>query len=101
MKIIIAACIATTLALPATAEHSFAPAMQTAPPAKSAVAKKKAPMAHYKLNAPSTIRDLEAEDKMGNFEIQDLMSSFNQSQTLASDIEKKKDDTKSAIIGKI
>lgn len=47
------------------------------------------------------LRDLEAEDKMGNFEIQDLMSRFNQAETLASQVQKKKDDTENAVINKI
>ncbi|MEM8790265.1 MAG: hypothetical protein AAGE80_01510 [Pseudomonadota bacterium] len=42
-----------------------------------------------------------AEDKLGNFEIQDLMSRFNQAETLASSVQKKTDDTKNAVIGKI
>ncbi len=47
------------------------------------------------------ISDLESEDKMGNFEIQDLMARFNQNQQLASSVQKKKDDTSSAVIGKV
>lgn len=47
------------------------------------------------------IKDLEAQDKLGNFEIQDLMSTFNQAQTLASNVQKKRDDTENAVIGKI
>mgnify|MGYP006921586368 CR=1 FL=1 len=46
-------------------------------------------------------RDLEAQDRMGNFEIQRLMSQYNQSEQLASSVQKKKDDTNNAIIGKI
>ena len=45
--------------------------------------------------------DLEAGDRMGNFEIQRLMSQYNQSEQLASSVQKKKDDTNNAIIGKI
>jgi hypothetical protein len=40
-------------------------------------------------------------DKLGNFVIQGLMSDFNQAQTLASSILKKKDDTDNAVIQKI
>ncbi len=47
------------------------------------------------------IQDLESQDKMGNFEIQDLMARFNQNQQLASSVQKKKDDTSSAVIGKV
>jgi predicted nucleic acid-binding Zn-ribbon protein len=47
------------------------------------------------------LKDLEAQDKMGNFEIQDLMSRFNQAETLASNVLKKRDDTANAVIGKI
>ena len=46
-------------------------------------------------------KHLEAQDRMGNFEIQNLMSSFNQAATLASSVQKKADDTASAVIGKI
>ena len=49
----------------------------------------------------SQIKDLEAEDRLGNFEIQDLMSSFNQAQTMASNVQKKMDDTKNSVIGKV
>lgn len=49
----------------------------------------------------SKIKDLEAEDRLGNFEIQDLMSSFNQAQTMASNVQKKMDDTKNSVIGKV
>ena len=41
------------------------------------------------------------QDKLGNFQIQRLMSDFNQAQTLASSILKKKDDTENAVIQKI
>jgi hypothetical protein len=41
------------------------------------------------------------QDKLGNFQIQTLMSDFNQAQTLASSILKKKDDTENAVIQKI
>lgn len=38
---------------------------------------------------------------MSNFDIQDLMSRYNQSEALASSVQKKKDDTAGAVIGKI
>lgn len=47
------------------------------------------------------LEDLESQDKLGNFEIQDLMSRFNQAETLASSVQKKTDDTKNAVIGKV
>ena len=47
------------------------------------------------------IKDLEAEDKLGNFEIQDLMSTYNQAETLASSVLKKRDDTANAVVGKV
>ena len=37
----------------------------------------------------------------GNFEIQRLMSAFNQAETLASSVLKKRDDTANAVIQKI
>lgn len=47
------------------------------------------------------IKDLEAQDRLGNFEIQRLMSRLNQSETLASNVRKKRDDTRNSVIGKI
>ncbi|MBC7772938.1 MAG: hypothetical protein H7210_10620 [Pyrinomonadaceae bacterium] len=47
------------------------------------------------------LKELEAQDKLGNFEIQDLMSDYNQTETLASSVLKKRDDTANAIIQKI
>lgn len=47
------------------------------------------------------IRDLESQEKLDNFTIQDLMSTHNQMQTLASSVQKKSDDTESAVIGKV
>jgi bacteriocin-like protein len=44
---------------------------------------------------------LESQDRMGNFEIQDLMSSFNQAETVASSVQKKRDDTAKSILNKI
>jgi hypothetical protein len=46
-------------------------------------------------------KDLQNQDKLGNFEIQDLMSQYNQSETLASNVQKKVDDTSRGLIGKI
>ena len=48
-----------------------------------------------------TLKDLEAEDKLGNFEIQTLMSAYNQAETLASAILKKRNETSQSIISKI
>jgi|SoiMethySBSTD1v2_1073268.scaffolds.fasta_scaffold2016656_1 hypothetical protein len=45
--------------------------------------------------------DLAVVDRMGNFEIQRLMSAFNQAETLASNVQKKSDDTISGIQQKI
>ena len=42
-----------------------------------------------------------AEDRMDNFEIQRLMSDFNQAETLASNTQKKSDDTLSGIAQRI
>ena len=53
------------------------------------------------LNGVSGGKGLEAQDRLGNFEIQNLMSRYNQAETLASSIQKKADDTASAVIGKI
>ncbi len=47
------------------------------------------------------LKDLDGEDQMGNFEIQDLMSRYNQAETLASSVQKKKDDTAGGIIQKV
>lgn len=44
---------------------------------------------------------MEGDDKLGNFQIQDLMSTYNQNETLASSVMKKRDDTSSNVIGKI
>jgi hypothetical protein len=46
-------------------------------------------------------KDLQNQDKLGSFEIQSLMSEFNEAQTLASSVLKKKDDTGNAVIQKI
>ncbi|MEQ8275583.1 MAG: hypothetical protein RMA76_33575 [Deltaproteobacteria bacterium] len=47
------------------------------------------------------MKDLENQDRMGNFNIQRLMSQYNQSEQLSSSVQKKVDDTASAIIGKV
>jgi hypothetical protein len=44
---------------------------------------------------------LQADDRMGNFEIQRLMSRYNQSEQLASSVQKKADDTANGVISKI
>jgi hypothetical protein len=53
------------------------------------------------LNAVSGGKGLQGQDKLGNFEIQRLMSDFNQAETLASSVLKKRDDAANAVIGKI
>jgi len=45
--------------------------------------------------------NLRAIDNLGTFSIQSMMSEYNQSETLASNMLKKRDDTQSSIIGKI
>ncbi len=55
----------------------------------------------YAVTLEARLKDLEAQDKLGNFEIQDLMSTYNQSETLASSILKKKDCVANSIISKI
>ena len=47
------------------------------------------------------MRQQAAQDKLGNNEIQNQMSDYNQAETLASSVQKKKDATSSAITGKI
>jgi hypothetical protein len=42
-----------------------------------------------------------ASPQLDAFQIQTLMSSFNEAQTLASSVQKKQDDTRNGIIGKI
>ena len=43
-------------------------------------------------------KDLQSQDKLGNFEIQTLMSNYNEAETTASSILKKKDDDGNSII---
>ena len=78
------------------AQKGFQSAEQQVPAAGGAAAASKLQKQLHALR-----RDLEAQDKMGNFEIQRLMSQYNQSEQLASSVQKKKDDTSNAIIGKI
>ncbi len=47
------------------------------------------------------LRDLEGQDKMDNFQLQALMSDFNQAEAMASNVQKKLNDTIRCIIGKI
>jgi Skp family chaperone for outer membrane proteins len=47
------------------------------------------------------MKQLEASDKMGNFEIQRLMSEFNQAESLSSQLQKKREETKTAVVSKI
>lgn len=49
----------------------------------------------------ATLADLEAHDKLGNFEIQRLMSAFNQMETLASNVQKKRDETAQELLNNI
>jgi hypothetical protein len=46
-------------------------------------------------------KDLQSQDKLGNTQIQTLMSNYNEAQTLASSVMKKKDDTAKAVMSKI
>jgi len=46
-------------------------------------------------------KDLQSQDKLGNTQIQTLMSNYNEAQTLASSVLKKKDGTSNAVIQKI
>ncbi len=57
--------------------------------------------ARLRKNLERAAKKLESQDKLGNFEIQQLMSAYNQAETLASSVLKKRDDTASAIISKI
>ena len=47
------------------------------------------------------LKELESKDKLQNFELQELMSLFNQAETLASNILKKRDDTADSIVNKV
>ncbi len=60
-----------------------------------------APEAQIRQAFESKGKDLESQDKLGNFEIQGLMSDYNEAETLASSVLKKRDDTASAIIRNI
>ena len=40
-------------------------------------------------------------DGLSSFQIQDLMSAYNQSATLSSSVQRKKDETAGGVIGKI
>ncbi len=57
--------------------------------------------AKLRKNLQRAAKELESQDKLGNFEIQQLMSAYNQAETLASSVLKKRDDTANAIISKI
>ena len=61
----------------------------------------KDPLDAAKAAFDSNSKDLESQDKLGNFQIQDLMSQYNQSETRASSLTKKKDDTANSILSKI
>ena len=47
------------------------------------------------------LKAMEADGKMGNFEIQNLMSEFNQAETLSSQVQKKREESKKAVVGKL
>lgn len=46
-------------------------------------------------------KQLGNSDRLGSFEIQNTMSQYNQAQSLASSVLKKKDETNNSIINKI
>jgi hypothetical protein len=48
----------------------------------------------------ASLRHLESQDCLEFSEIQELMGAFNQAETLASNIIKKRDDIANAVIGK-
>lgn len=47
------------------------------------------------------MKDLEANNKISNFEIQQLMSEYNQAETLASQVLKKREETKKKVVSKL
>ena len=47
------------------------------------------------------VKDLEAQDKLRGFNIQTIMSEFNQMDTLASNVQRKVNETISCVIHKI
>lgn len=53
------------------------------------------------LPAVQAAREAARRSDQGSFEIQNLMARYNQSETLASSVQKKKDDTGNAVIGKV
>jgi Skp family chaperone for outer membrane proteins len=58
-------------------------------------------MARLKKQLEAAMKDLESQDRMGNFEIQRLMSTYNQAETQSSDVRKKMEETKNAVISKL
>jgi hypothetical protein len=58
-------------------------------------------VARYAREFDARLAALDGEDKLGNFEINQLMSDYNQAETLASSIAKKRDCIASSIISKI
>ena len=58
-------------------------------------------LAALRAKLEAAAKELEGKDRMGNFEIQRLMSAFNQAETLASSVLKKRDDAATAIINKL
>jgi Skp family chaperone for outer membrane proteins len=58
-------------------------------------------MARLKKQLEAAMKDLESQDRMDNFEIQRLMSTYNQAETQSSDVRKKMEETKNAVISKL
>ncbi|MFO1325193.1 MAG: hypothetical protein U1F15_14175 [Burkholderiales bacterium] len=57
-------------------------------------------IARHALEFDARLAALDGEDKLGNFEIQQLMSDYNQAESLASSIAKKRDCVADSIISK-
>ena len=66
---------------------------------KQAAAESAADVLRKKLQ--QAMKQLESGNKMSNFEIQRLMSEFNQAETLSSQSQKKREETKNAVVSKI
>lgn len=49
----------------------------------------------------NSMKDMESQDKLGNVEINMIMSNYNDNETLANSVLKKRDDTANSIINKI
>ncbi len=68
---------------------------------KDQMQKANATVAALRKELEAATKSLESQDRMGNFEIQRLMSTFNQAETLSSNVMKKLDSSRSAVINKI